>query len=282
MQEAMFYIEIDKETLQCHLCPHLCQLKSRQVGRCSVRKNIDNKLYSLNYGKISAIQVDPIEKKPLYSFMPNTSTLSIGSFGCNLACSFCQNHHIAKELPPTRDMQPKDIIELALQFKTPSISYTYNEPIIFYEFMLDTAKLARENNIKNIAVTNGYITEKPLSNILPYIDAMNIDLKSFKKDTYNKFCKGQLEPVKRTIEAANLSCHVEVTTLVVTDMNDDREELLELFKWLANVDKGIPLHLSRYFPRFQYDKPATSVELLEDIKAEAEKYLKYVYLGNVY
>ena len=282
MQESLFYKEINNEVILCHLCPHLCHLKNNEVGRCGVRKHVDKKLYSLNYGKVSAIQIDPIEKKPLFRFMPNTQTLSIGSFGCNLACGFCQNHHIAKALPPTREMKPKEIVELALHHKTPSISYTYNEPIIYYEYMLETAKLAKKNQLNNIMVTNGYITEEPLRAILPYIDAMNIDLKSFKNSTYETQCKGRLEPVMRTIEVASKSCHVEVTTLVVTDMNDEKEELISLFRWLASIGEKIPLHISRYFPRYMYDKPPTSIDMLKDIKIEAAKYLEYVYLGNVH
>lgn len=280
MREALYY-EVMGNIIHCKLCPHHCKIKASQLGKCGVRKNINDKLYSLNYGKLSAINVDPIEKKPLYRFMEKTYTLSIGSYGCNFNCSFCQNYSISKEIPITVEKTPQEVVELALEYNLPSISYTYNEPSIYYEFMLDTVKNAKDRGIKNIMVTNGYIEEEPLKNLLPYLDGMNIDLKAYSEEVYRKFCNGGITPVKKSIELANEFCHVEVTTLIVPGMNDQLSQLSELFQWLASVDNKIPLHLSRYYPRYRYDKPATDIDFMKTAQLEAKRYLRYVYLGNI-
>lgn len=189
---------------------------------------------------------------------------SFGSYGCNLSCSFYQNYSISKEISSTVEKTPQE-----------------NEPSIFYEFVLDTAKAAKDKELNNIVVTNGYIEEEPLKNLLSYIDEMNIDLKDNKEDTYRRFCDGGIAPVKRSIELASKSCHIEVTTLIVPGMNDQLPQLRELFQWLASVDHKIPLHFSRYFPRYQYHQPATDIDLIKTAKQEAEKHLSYVFLGNV-
>ncbi|SET33299.1 pyruvate formate lyase activating enzyme [Natronincola peptidivorans] len=280
MREALYYEVLDNK-VHCMLCPHHCRISNDEIGKCGVRKNIHHKLYSMNYGKLSAIHVDPIEKKPIHQFMQNTNTLSIGSYGCNLSCSFCQNHSISKEAPKTIDKKPEEIVNLALEYNLPSISYTYNEPTIYYEYMIDTAQLAQEKGLKNIVVTNGFIETEPLKHLLKFTDAMNIDLKTNEKKTYKEFCDGDVTPVKNAIRIAAAVCHVEVTTLMVTGMNDDLSQLQELFQWLSSVDQSIPLHLSRYFPRYQYNQPATDIEFMKAAKKEADKYLSYVYLGNV-
>ncbi|QUI25257.1 AmmeMemoRadiSam system radical SAM enzyme [Vallitalea pronyensis] len=281
MKEALCYAKEKDMKVHCFLCPHHCRIKEGNKGLCDVRENIRGTLYTLNYGELSAIDIDPIEKKPLYGFMTGTKTLSIGSYGCNFRCSFCQNYSIAKELPSTVYKSPDDMVSLAIESKVPSISFTYNEPTIFYEYMLDTAKLAKAKGLKTIMVTNGFITQEALEQLLPYLDAMNIDLKTFDNNTYRKFCNGELEPVKATIKIAYKHVHVEVTTLVVTDMNDNQEELTALCKWLGGVDHNIILHLSRYFPRYKYHAPETDTGFLWDIGEEARKYLKHVYIGNV-
>ncbi|MCD5410877.1 MAG: AmmeMemoRadiSam system radical SAM enzyme [Clostridiales bacterium] len=280
MKEAYFYKSIE-ESVICILCPHKCLIKENETGICAVRKNIDGKLYSMNYGRLSSINLDPIEKKPLMKFLQNSRTLSVGSFGCNLSCLFCQNYRIAKETPLTVYRTPEDIVNLAREYDIPSISFTYNEPIVSYEFVLDTAILAKEKGIKCILVTNGYIEASPLLHLIQYIDAMNIDLKTFSCDEYKKNCNGEVEPVKRTIKIANKFSHIEVTTLLVTGMNDKEEALLELFNWLAEADKNIPLHLTRYFPSYKYDKPATGIAFARKVKRMAEDILSHVYLGNV-
>ncbi|MGV8146218.1 MAG: AmmeMemoRadiSam system radical SAM enzyme [Alkaliphilus sp.] len=280
MKEAYFYKKCGNATI-CILCPHKCLLNNNEAGICGVRKNIDGKLYALNYGKLSSINLDPIGKKPLNNFMQNTKTLSIGSFGCNLSCQFCQNYGVAKGIPLTVYRTPQAVVDLAVEYDIPSISFTYNEPIVSYEYVLDTAILAKEEGIKCILVTNGYVEASPLVHLIKYIDAMNIDLKTFSNDEYRKICNGELEPVKRTIQIANKVSHIEVTTLLVTGMNDKEDKLLELFLWLAAVDKDIPLHVTRYFPCYKYDKPATRIAFARKVKRMAEEVLSHVYLGNV-
>jgi len=274
------YFVVETDAFRCLLCPHACLLREGQAGLCGVRKAGCDGIFSLNHGKISAIQTDPVEKKPLYHFMPGTWTYSVGSFGCNLRCPFCQNYHIAKEIPATSTMTSYEVVNNARKKGLPSISFTYNEPIVSYEFVLETAKLAQLNGLSTIMVTNGYINQEPLKELLPYIDAMNIDLKAFREDSYKKICGGSLKPVMDTIEESVKSCHVEITTLLVTGMHT-KGELLEMVKWLSSISKEIPLHVSRYFPHYQYHEPATPVNYLREIRDMASKYLTYVHAGNV-
>jgi pyruvate formate lyase activating enzyme len=281
VKECMFYKEVDYGKVECLLCPHNCIISEGKTGVCRVRKNVGGRLISLNYGKISALNLDPIEKKPLRRFMPLTQTLSIGSFGCNMKCPWCQNYNISMETPRTTDMTPQEIVDIALTKKYPSISYTYNEPTVYYEFAYDTARLAKDKGIKNIMVTNGYINEEPLELILPYIDAFNIDLKTYSLKNYKKYCGGGLNEVKNTIKKAATSSHVEITSLMVTGINDDLDDLEEMCKWLASVNAKIPMHLSRYFPMYKYHEPETKASLLYDAEKIAKKYLEYVYLGNI-
>ena len=282
MKKAMFY-EKRGENTACKLCAHGCVIKLDRTGLCGVRKNIGGELYTLNYGKLSAINIDPVEKKPLKHFMPGTKTLSIGSYGCNFSCLYCQNWNIAHETPSYLvEKTPEEIVDMTIEEGYPSISYTYNEPTVFYEFMLDTAKLAKEKGLMNIMVTNGFIQREPIELLLQYIDAMNIDLKTFRAETYKSICGGRLEPVKETIKIAAKKCHVEVTTLIVTGMNDNEQELTELFEWLASVDKGIPLHITRYFPAYKYNEPPTDVEFMRKMHEKAKRYLDNVYLGNIW
>lgn len=280
MREAMFYSNSENGTVVCMLCPHRCHLMHDHFGKCRVRKNLDGRLMSLNYAAATAIHVDPIEKKPLFHFMPGTQTLSIGSYGCNFHCPYCQNYPISLEKPLTRVIEPEMIIKKAIELNLPSISYTYNEPVVYYEYVFETAKLAKKKGIANIMVTNGFIESEPLEMLLPYIDAMNIDLKAFYQKTYRSFCGGDLEPVLKTIERAHHGCHIEITTLLVTEMHT-KEELENLFCWIAGVSPNIPLHLSRYFPKYQHQAPMTSKDWLSMVKESGEQHLNYVYLGNV-
>lgn len=274
------YATEENGAFRCRLCPHLCLLTPGATGICGVRKADDEGVLSLNYGRISAVQVDPIEKKPLARFMPGTWTYSIGSYGCNLRCPFCQNYHIAKEIPSTRKMTSEEVVSNTIKQGLPSISFTYNEPIVSFEFVLETAKLARENDLATIMVTNGYINKEPLRELIPYIDAMNIDLKAFRDETYRKVCGGGLTPVMETIVESVKNCHVEVTTLLVTGMHT-KDELKEMVKWLASISKKTPLHISRYFPHYQYHQPPTPVEDVIETGEMASKYLDYVYTGNI-
>lgn len=240
----------------------------------------------MNYGKVSSFAMDPVEKKPLHRFHPGSFLLSAGSFGCNLKCSFCQNWTISHENPETVEVSPRFIVDEALKYRDKGcigIAYTYNEPMIWYEFVYDTSKAAREAGLKNVLVTNGFVNREPLEEILPFIDAMNIDVKAFTAKFYKDVCKAALDDVKRTVEISAAKCHVELTTLVIPGLNDSIEEIGAIARWIAGIDPEIPLHLSRFFPNYlMRDKPATPRETLEKARDEARKHLKYVYLGNVW
>jgi len=277
---AQFYHQLDNGLLQCELCPHNCKINDNKTGICKVRKNIDGKLYSLNYGRVSSLGIDPVEKKPLYHFHPQAEVLSVGSWGCNMACSFCQNWQISQQKPQLRDYKPAEIVQTALKKDIELLAYTYSEPTVFYEFMLETAEIAHEKDLKNIMVSNGFINQKPLKRLIPYLDAANIDLKAFNNEFYEQHCRGGLEAVKRTIKILVQAIHLEVTTLIVTDLNDDIKELESLFSWLADINREIPLHLSRYHPAYQLNNPPTDLELMKKAYHTAKKYLDHVYLGN--
>lgn len=282
MIEAMYYKKIKNQSVVCQLCPHMCLIHPGDLGICRVRENIDGNLYSLNYGKIASYNHDRIEKKPLYRFHPGTHIFSLGSFGCNLKCSFCQNWRIAHENPPTREISDRDLISLAKSKNSIGIAYTYNEPTIWYEYVYHLSKKAKEAGLVNVLVTNGYINPEPLEEILPYIDAMNIDLKSMSNDFYQDICQGRLNPVLKTIERATRSIHIEVTTLLIEGLNTNLEEVRGLAKFLGQINRDIPLHLSRYFPAYKMNLPATKVETIIKSTDEARKYLNYVYMGNVF
>lgn len=287
-KEALFYEKLDMERVHCHLCPQHCHISEGKKGFCGVRQNIDGILYSLNYGEISSIGFDPIEKKPLNRFHPGTYILSVGSVGCNLKCPFCQNHSIAQVKPeeiPTHYAESDEIVAKAIELKKQGnigIAYTYNEPSIWYEFVYETAKKAKKKELLNVLVTNGYISAEPLEQLLPYIDAMNIDLKAFNDKFYSELVKGSLKEVKETIKRAAEHCHVEVTTLIIPGWNDSVDEMEEMTQWLASLSPEMPLHLSRYFPQYQMtERPLTSLDSLQELKRTAEQHLRYVYLGNI-
>ena len=281
MKSALYW-QKEKDNIRCLLCPHLCLIANSKTGKCRERKNVDGQLYSLNYGVITSIGLDPIEKKPLYHFRPGTTILSYGSRGCNFSCSFCQNYRISLEPnPPSVIMSPEEAVQKVRDENLTSIAFTYNEPTVWYEFMLETARLARESQIKTVCVTNGFINKEPLEELLGYMDAFNIDLKSFSDSFYRKICGGQLEPVLSTIKTINKRAHLEITTLVVENENDDLVALEELFKWIASIDTGIVLHLSRYYPSYKMTNPATKIETLLKAKRLAEKHLDNIYIGNV-
>lgn len=280
MQEAMFYSTLENKVI-CHLCPHQCTLNLNQVGRCRVRQNYDGKLMSLNFGEISAIQVDPIEKKPLRDWLPGTEILSVGGYGCNLKCAFCQNHELSMGLPSTQWVTPMAIVEKTLQSKLTSIAYTYSEPFVFYEWMLETAQLTHEKGLKNVIVTNGLIEVAPLQLILPYIDAMNIDLKAPTDEIYKRLGGTTVSDILRTIEMASKSCHVEVAYLIVPKLNDDEVAFEQLLDRLKAVAPDVVLHLSRYFPRYHYEEPATDIGLMMRMRDIAIRKFTRVYLGNL-
>lgn len=282
MIEARYYTKEDDKKVRCNLCPHRCLISDGGVGFCQARKNKNGKLYSLNYGYISSIAFDPIEKKPLYHFYPGSSILSIGTFGCSFRCLHCQNYSISQQMPQVFEMEVDKLIELAKKDRDCiGIAFTYNEPTIWFEYVMDVAKRFKEEGLKTVLVTNGFLNKEPLVDLLSVIDAMNIDLKAFNEDFYKKICKGELESVKEFIQIAAQKAHVEVTTLIIPTLNDSEEEMESLSKWLASIDDRIPLHLTRYFPRYKMNLPPTPEETLRRLKDIAKRYLAYVYLGNI-
>lgn len=286
-KEAMYYNKLKDLKVHCVLCPHSCVIENVDFGKCNVRENIDGKLFTINFGEITTISMDPIEKKPMYFYKPGTSILSVGSFGCNLKCSFCQNYSIAQleEFQgQSNPVNPEDLVEVILKEKDSiGIAFTYNEPTIWYEYVYEVSKhlKERDSNKDVILITNGFVNEKPLKMLLPYIDAMNIDLKGFNNKFYNDICGGNLEPVLRTIEICAKYIHLEVTTLLVTGENDNLEEVENISMFLSNIDKNIPLHLTRYFPIYKMDNPATDLDFMYLAKGIADKYLNNVVLGNI-
>jgi pyruvate formate lyase activating enzyme len=282
---AMFFNKLENSKVHCYLCPHNCVVSPDGLGKCRARKNMGGRLFSLNFGKITSIGLDKIEKKPLYNFYPGSKILSVGTFGCNLKCSFCQNWTIAHENPEVYDVTPDELVQKAeelIQKGNIGIAFTYNEPSIWYEFVYQASKLSKNRGLKNVLVTNGFISKEPLEEILPFIDAMNIDVKGFTDSFYKQICKSSLNEVKQTVEIAAGKTHVEVTTLVVPGLNDAAHEIAELAEWLSSISKDIPLHLSRFFPNYKMlDRPVTPLSTLEKARDTASKYLNYVYLGNV-
>ncbi len=280
-----------EQAVECTLCAHRCVIGSGRAGICAVRQNVDGKLFSTVYGDPIAMQVDPIEKKPLYHFLPGTLTYSIATIGCNFRCSFCQNWQISQRRPASgqepsaHTVMPEEIVRRALDHRCPSISYTYTEPTIFFEYAFDTARTAAARGLKNIFVTNGFMTEEALEAISPYLDAANVDLKSFRDDFYRRQCKGRLEPVLNTIRRMkSLGVWVEVTTLVVPGENDTEAELDELARFIASVSREIPWHVTRFHPDYHMmDRGATPRDTLELARNLGEAAgLAAVHIGNVF
>ncbi|GFP76073.1 AmmeMemoRadiSam system radical SAM enzyme [Clostridium fungisolvens] len=282
-KEAMFYENLN-DKVHCYLCPHNCVIENGHIGKCNVRTHEDGKLYTLNYGEITSAALDPIEKKPLYYFKPESFILSVGSFGCNFVCGFCQNYRISQQIAKSEFASREELVKTALTTKDNiGLAFTYNEPSIWYEYVYDCSKLLKETdeNASVVIVTNGYISEEPLKKLLPYVDAMNIDLKSYSNSYYKDLCGGSLKPVLNTIEIAAQKCHVEITTLLVSSENDSLEEVEEIAKFLSNINKDIPLHLSRYFPRYKLMNSPTDLTFMRKAEEVAGKYLNRVILGNV-
>ena len=274
-------------TIVCDLCPHGCNLSPGQTGACKARIGTDAGTKSLNYGKLTSIALDPIEKKPLSFFHPGSKILSVGSFGCNLSCPFCQNHRISMAGEAdieTTQASPEKLAKEAerlIPAGNIGIAFTYNEPLIGYEFVMDTAEQIRAKNLKNILVTNGYINRSYLEKLLPLIDAMNIDLKSYNPDFYRRI-GGDLEIIKENIKLAASLCHVELTCLIIEGENDSEDEMLAMSQFIASISPDIPLHISRFFPQYKYtDKRATPIETLYCLEKTAKTKINNVILGNV-
>lgn len=273
-------------SINCEICPHHCSLEEGQHGICRGRIRKGGKIISENYGKLTALALDPIEKKPLYHFYPGSRILSVGSYGCNLHCCYCQNSEISMVDSgniETEDISCERLVQIAQDTRDKGnigIAYTYNEPLIGYEFVRDCAILAKEGGLKNVVVTNGYICNAPLEALLPYIDALNIDLKGFREEFYHKL-GGDLATVKETIATSTKKSHVEVTTLIIPGENDSEEEMVSLSTWLAGIDPEIPLHISRFFPRWEMaETGATPVKTVYWLAEVARRKLRYVYEGN--
>jgi pyruvate formate lyase activating enzyme len=289
MKEAMFYEKLDDKKVRCFLCAHHCLIREGKRGICYVRKNIDGILYTLVYGRVVSMNIDPIEKKPLFHFLPGSTSFSIASVGCNFRCEHCQNYEIS-QYPKEHEgeilgqhVTPEVIVEAAEKNGCKSISYTYTEPTIFFEFVYDCARLAREKGLKNVFVSNGYTTSEATKVIAPYLDGNNIDLKG-NNDFYNKICGAKLDPVKETIKLMKeLGVWVEVTTLIIPDYNDSEEDIRDIAGFIKSVDPFIPWHVTQFYPTHQLtDKPRTPVKTLRKARDIGfETGLKYVYEGNV-
>lgn len=295
----------------CNVCFRRCQLEEGQTGACGARKNVNGTVTASNYGRLTALALDPIEKKPLARFFPGSNILSVGSYGCSLRCPFCQNYEIASAREENRHAgseglnpvtfregnrqrtletavyTPDQLCALALDLQSRGnigIAFTYNEPLIGWEFVRDTARLFRLHGMRTVLVSNGMASKEILREILPYIDAMNIDLKGFTEEFYRDFLGGDLAMVKDFIAGAAQGCHVELTKLIIPDKNDSEEEMREMTAWIASLCGGhgreIPLHVSRYFPRYKWKVPATRVETVYRLADVARETLKYVYTGN--
>ncbi len=288
MTEAHYYEKHPTGEVTCTLCPHRCKLKPEKRGNCGVRKNVNGILYTEIYGKVSAIHFDPIEKKPLYHFYPGSQILSIGTVGCNLSCRFCQNHEISQADSESygylSTYTPDDIIKIAHSRKENiGISFTYNEPTIWFEYVMEVAKIAKQNRLVTTMVTNGFINPDPLAELLPFMDALNIDLKAFTDEFYRKYTSSRLSPVMDSIlKIKKAGRHLEITNLVIPGLNDNPETFREMVQWISDeVGKETVLHLSRYFPAHKMSIHSTPLSTLERLYNIASEHLTHVFLGNV-
>jgi len=274
--------------IQCTLCPHMCLIHEGNMGKCGVRGNLGGKIAAKNYGCVSGLAVDPIEKKPLYHFFPGQKILSIGSLGCNLKCNFCQNWQISQNCEINNvsgiEMTPEEIADKAKNTKNNiGVAYTYNEPTVWFEFMLDTAKKIKHLGLYNVMVSNGYINKEPLIELIEYIDAFNIDLKAFSDSFYKEMAKGDLRYVLNTIKTIrSYNKHIEITNLVIPGKNDNVDQFSQMVEWIATeIGEETVLHISRYFPRYKQVISPTGNQKLEELRQIAQRVLKHVYIGNV-
>ena len=286
--ECRYYTKLKDGAVECQLCPHHCRIVNGKTGACRSRRNEDGVLVSEVYGKPCSLAIDPIEKKPLYHFHPGTQCLSIACTGCNFRCLNCQNHEISQVSPDDvnhYELSPNEVVALCRKHHCPGIAYTYTEPLTYIEYVTDTARLAHENGLWNILVTAGYVCQEPLKDLLPYLDAANIDLKSFSDSIYQRISGGHLKPVLDTIQAMyDAGVWVELTNLIIPGVNDDMQMIRQMCLWLVN--NGLadnPLHFSRFFPRFKMENiPPTPIHTLQEAKRIAEEEgIRHVYLGNV-
>ena len=287
MKEATFYVHLPHGGIRCELCPHHCVLTEGEHGKCNARSNQQEKLIAENFGVVTAFCIDPIEKKPLYHFFPGRQILSVGSFGCNLKCDWCQNASIAQQgrsaFSHISHTPPGQIVQQAANSNSIGLAYTYNEPIVWYEYMMEMAKGIKEHRLKNVLVTNLQINPKPLQELLPLLDAVNADLKSFDAAFYLNKTGGHLDVIKKNLRTvAESGVHLEITFLVLPLMNEKQSMFADMVNWIADElgDRTV-LHLSRYFPANRMDDPPTSLDLMHRLFDLAKEKLPYVYLGNV-
>ena len=279
--EASYYEPVSDTKVKCLLCPNFCVIDDGKGGVCRIRTNRNGILYADGYGKTISLSIDPIEKKPLYNFYPGKPIVSIGPNGCNFRCGFCQNSSISQGESPTQFISPADLSRIASRDGSIGVAYTYTEPFVWFEYIRDAGALIHENGLVNVMVTNGYVNEEPLRELLPVIDAMNVDIKSMRPEFYSKVCGGKLEDVLRTVEIASESCHVEVTNLVIPGYNDTDEDFEKLVDWIYSIKRSIPLHFSRYFPHYRFNVSQTPPETLQNAFEIAKSKLDYVYVGNI-
>jgi pyruvate formate lyase activating enzyme len=282
VREALYYDRLPDGNVRCRLCPFDCVIADGAAGHCRVRRNKSGTLYSAVAGMYSGVSMDPIEKKPLYHFFPGSRILSAGTMGCNFRCKFCQNADISQtgDLDLTA-IEPRQLLEQARTQSAIGIAFTYTEPSIWIETVLEAAPAFRKAGLKNVLVTNGYFNRKPLDDILPYVDAMNIDVKAFTEDFYSRICGARLKPVLENVEYLHDKVHLELTMLVVPTLNDDMKEIREFVGWVAGMDRSIPVHFSRYFPRYRMDLPQTPEKTLRAVYDAAKEKLDHVYVGNI-
>ncbi|WP_019177857.1 AmmeMemoRadiSam system radical SAM enzyme [Methanomassiliicoccus luminyensis] len=286
LHEARFW-ESQGERIRCHLCPQNCSISPGRRGMCGVRENRDGKLYAMSYGRAASINIDPIEKKPLFHFYPGERVLSLGSVGCNLRCLHCQNYTISQaslaELT-LREMRPEEVSDMAETSSCRGIAFTYNEPTIWHEFAYDAMKIAKERGLFTVYVTNGFIQEEPLRELSSVLDAMNIDIKGFSERFYDKICKAALEPVLEATKLAHeLGIHIEITYLIIPGENDGEDEIRKFCRWMAELNPKVPVHFTRFHPDYEMqDRGPTPIATMEMARRVAEKEgLKFVFLGNV-
>jgi len=284
VREALFYRNLGEGRVECLLCPHHCRLREGQRGVCRLRLAKEGKIFTESYGVCAAIALDPIEKKPLYHFYPGWEIISLGTVGCNMHCLFCQNWELARgEREQTHALTPegvKDIFNRQTGTSRLGVAYTYNEPTIWYEFIIETAPLIRQAGGVNVMVTNGQIEAEPLQRLLPWIDGFNIDVKAFSEGFYRRM-GGSLAAAQRSVEMAAASTHVELTYLIIPGENDSMQEIEAFACWVSQLDREIPVHFSRYFPNYKMNNPPTPIKTMRDALAVASSYLDYVYLGNI-
>ncbi|MBP7461695.1 MAG: AmmeMemoRadiSam system radical SAM enzyme [Candidatus Delongbacteria bacterium] len=281
MHEARYYRHQEAGEIQCGLCPHACRLQEGQLGRCRGRQVQSGRLITRTYGQIVSLALDPIEKKPLYHFYPGSSILSTGPNACNLGCIFCQNWSISQQIVHTEFIPVHQLVTAALSQNSIGVAFTYTEPLMMIEYILDAAPALRSAGLKTVLVTNGYINPAPLQDLLPWVDAMNIDLKGFRDDFYQTYTGGHLQPVLETIRSAHASCMVELTCLLIPGLNDQDAEIQSMAEWIAGIDPNLPLHFSRYYPQYKCRQPVTPPESLKNAHQIASRYLNHVYIGNI-